>query len=412
MTSVAQGISAEGPSWRVPWTEPEGAARAASLFRSAFGYAPATVASAPGRINVIGEHTDYNGGLALPTLLEHRTFVAAAARADATLRVVSAHSHDLDGPDAVAEFDFDAIASGAVAGWPAYVAGVIWALRARGFEGRGLDLAVDSCVPIAAGLGSSAALSCAVALAANELWGLALNSRTDTMTLADACVDGERNIVGVPAGPLDPYSVLLTTPGQALMLDFSSTPPNARPQPLYFPEYGLGLLVIDTGTTHAHADGRYAERVAQCQAACDALEVESLREVADALHALHRIEGIADPIARQRARHVVTEIDRTRLVAAELSGTAPAHERFVTIGKALYRSHASLEIDFDVSVPEINAAVDAAFRAGALGARLVGGGFGGAAFALVRRAQAERTAEIISEAMVDSGFAAPSFLMV
>ena len=412
MTIVAQGTPAEGPSWRVPWTEPEGSARAASLFRATFGYEPSTAVSAPGRINVIGEHTDYNGGLALPTLLPHRTFVAAALRSDETLRVVSAHAGELHGPDAVAEFEFDAIASGAVQGWPAYVAGVIWALRERGFAGYGLDIAVDSCVPIAAGLGSSAALSCAVALAANELWGLALTSRADTMTLAESCVDGERNIVGVPAGALDPYSVLFASPGQALMIDFSTEPPHIRPQPLYFPEYGLALLVIDTGTTHSHADGRYAERVAQCQAACAALEIASLREVADAPHALHRVESIADPVARHRARHVVTEIDRARLVAAELSGTAPAHERFVTIGKALYRSHASLEVDFDVSVPEINAAVDAAFRAGALGARLVGGGFGGAAIALVRRAQAERTAEIIAEAIVEAGFAAPTFLMV
>ena len=281
-----------------------------------------------------------------------------------------------------------------------------------GSAGGGLDIAIDTCVPIAAGLGSSAALECAVALVANELWGLELASGKGFFELADACVEGERRIVGVPAGALDPYAVLLTEPGKALMLDFASQPVSGRPQPLYFPEYGLSLLIIDTGTTHAHTDGRYAARVRECQAACEALGVATLREVADEPHALRRVEAIADEVVRRRARHVITEIERARLVAAELSGTAPAHERFVTIGKALYRSHASLEVDFEVSGPELNAAVDAAFRAGALGARLVGGGFGGAALALVRRAQAERTAMLISESMVAAGYAEPTFLMV
>jgi galactokinase len=412
MTNVTQGTPAEGPSWQVPWTEPEGAARASAVFRANFGYEPTIVVSAPGRVTLIGEHTDYNGGIALPTVLAHRTFVAAAPRADETLRVASAHSASLMGPDAVVEVAYDAITPSTPDGWPAYVAGVLWALRSRGHNGPGLDLAIDSCVPIAAGLGSSAALECATALAAKELWGLALTGQSGSAQLAEACVKGERSIVGVPLGALDPYAVLLTEPETALMLDFASNPPSVRQQPLYFPEYGLCLLVVDTGTTHAHTDGRYAERVRECEAACAALGVDSLREVADAPHALRRIETIEDPVARHRARHVVTEIERTRLVAAELSGTAPAHERFVTIGKALYRSHASLEVDFDVSGPELNAAVDAAFRAGALGARLVGGGFGGAAIALVRKTQAESTARHIAQGMVEAGFAAPTFLTV
>jgi len=408
MTNVAERTTAEGPTWNVPWSPEEGAARASALFEATFGVAPATVVSAPGRINVIGEHIDYMDGVALPTILLHRTFVAASPRQDSLVRVTSAHG----GPDAVAEFSPDVAEPGDVSGWPAYVAGVLWALRERGFTGSGLDLAMDSCVPIAKGLGSSAALAGAVALAADSVWGLALDSPGGKAQLADACVDGEHLFVGVPAGGLDPWAVLLTEPGDALLLDFSTRPPRARRQPLYFPEYGLALLVIDTGTTHANTDGRYKLRVDECRAACEALGVNSLRDVADAPYALRRVETIADPALRSRARHVITEIERTRLVASQLSGTAPAHERFVTIGKAMYRSHASLEVDFEVSAPELDAAVDAAFRSGALGARLVGGGFGGAVIALVRRAQAERTAELIADSMVSEGFAEPSFLLV
>lgn len=412
MTNVADGTQAEAPSWRVPWTRGEGAERASSLFTQEFGYAPQAVTSAPGRLNVIGEHTDYSHGLALPTVIEHRTFVAASPRVDSTVRVVSAQAGLLKGAPRTAEFALEDAAPGCVTGWPAYVVGTLWAMLERGFVGGGIDIAIDGCVPIAVGLSSSSSLMAAVALAAERCWGLALDSPAGRAELAEVCVEAESGFVGVPTGGLDQHTVLRCNPGEALLLDFIKEPPHVSPHPLYFPEYGLSLLVIDTHATHDFSDGEYAMRWESCKAACEALGVRSLREVADAPHALRRIEAIADPVARARARHVVTEIERVRLVVAELSGTAPAHERFVTIGKALYRSHASLEVDYEVSGPELNAVVDAAFRSGALGARLVGGGFGGAAFALVRRAQAERTARLIADAVVAAGFAEPSFLMV
>jgi galactokinase len=183
-------------------------------------------------------------------------------------------------------------------------------------------------------------------------------------------------------------------------------------QPLYFPEYGLGLLLIDTGVPNTLTLAEYASRWDEVAAASAALGVANLREVADAPHALRRVDAIDDPVLRSRARHVVTEIERVRIVAAELSGTAPAHERFVTIGKAMYRAHASLEIDYELSNPRLDRVVDSAFRAGALGARLVEGGFGGAAVALVRRVAAERTAALIAESMVEAGYEPPTFSMI
>ena len=252
----------------------------------------------------------------------------------------------------------------------------------------------------------------ALSLVLQEVWGLALDTEQGRIELAEVCMEAESEFAGVPTAGMVQHTILRCPPGQAVLMDFATTPPQISFQPLYFPEYGLGLLLIDTGKPNTLSLAEYSSRWPQVAAACEELGVKSLREVADAPHAMRRVEAIKDPVIRARARHVVTEIERVRLVSAELSGTAPAHERFVTIGKALYRSHASLEVDYELSNPETNAVVDAAFRAGALGARLVEGGFGGAAVALIRRAQADVTARLIAEAMTDAGYSAPSLGMI
>lgn len=368
--------------------------------------------SAPGRVPIIGEHTDYNGGLALLTITPHRTYVAARLRDDSQVRVVSERASHFVGPGAMWEGELDNITAQNTAGWPAFVLGVIWALRERGFDGGGLDLAITSCVPTNAGLSSSAALEAAVARAVNGLWRLALDSNDSQAELAEACLHGEDAIARAPSGGMDQHTVLRCRDGEAVELDFSERPPILEHRPLYFPDYGLGLLVIDARTAGRDRTPGVVERMTQCGAAAAQLGVGTLGELIDYEDSRRRIRKLDDPILRQRARHVLTENMRVRYVAAELADTGPAHERFVEIGKQLYRSHASLEVDFAASSPEQNLAVDAAYHSGALGARMVGAGFGGAAIALVRRAQARDTSARIDRAFVAAGRTRPHFLMV
>ena len=409
---MASTASIAGPAWVDPWTRGQGEARARSLLTQTWGVEADGVWSAPGRVTIVGEHTDYNGGLSLPTITPHRTYVAARRREDSLLRIVSEQGASLAGPGPTWEGELDAVDPSSAQGWPAYCAGVLWALRERGFDGPGLDIAICSCVPPDAGLASSGAVECATALAANQLWRLALDSDHAHAELAEACIHAEEVIAGAPTGGLDQHTQLRCREGEALVLDFSEQPPIAHHRPLYFPDYGLGLLVIDVRTTGRRRTEGYVERQRECAEAAAALGVSSLRELAGHHGARTRIEALADPVLRSRARHVVAEIERVTDVCAELANTGPAHERFVHVGRQLFRSHASLEVDFEVSSAALNLAVDTAFRSGALGARLVGAGFGGSALALVRRVEADQMAQLIDEAFVEAGRERPRFLMV
>lgn len=394
------------------WTRGEGEARARSLMEHTWGVTASGVWSAPGRVPIIGEHTDYNGGLALLTVTPHRTYVAARLRDDSRVRVVSERAGQFVGPGALWEGDLDGITPHNTAGWPAFALGVIWALRERGFDGGGLDLAITSCVPTNAGLSSSAALEGAVARAVNGMWRLALDSYDSQPELAEACLHGEEAIAQAPSGGMDQHTVLRCRQGEAVELDFAQRPPILQHRPLYFPDYGLGLLVIDARTADRDRTPGVVERMAQCQAAADALGVSVLGELTDYADGRRRIRALEDQLLRHRARHVLTENERVRRVAAELADTGPAHERFVEIGKQLYQSHASLEVDFETSSPEQNLAVDAAYHFGALGARMVGAGFGGASIALIRRVEAQATARHIDRAFVEAGRERPHFLMI
>jgi len=384
----------------------------AEAFRAAYGREPDGVWAAPGRVNLIGEHVDYNGGLCMPFALPHRTFAAVGRRADDTLRVRSVQLPGSTAADAGGWSGRLAdVAPGTVDGWAGYAVGVPWALRQDGFDVPGLDAVVDGRVPVGAGLSSSAALECAVAVALDDLAGLGLGGDdAGRARLAAACVLAENDIAGAPTGGMDQAAALRSRAGSALLLDCRAFAVEQIPFDLA--AEGLELLVVDTRAHHALVDGRYGSRRQACERAARLLGVPALREVApDALDAASdRVRaGVDDPDEAdelvRRLRHVVSEIDRVVGVADLLRAG-----RIRDVGPALDASHASLRVDYEVSCPELDVACETARTAGALGARMTGGGFGGSAIALV---DAERTATVaatVAGAFADEGFAPPAFL--
>jgi galactokinase len=391
---------------RPAWSRDEGAARVRALFGAAFTDSPDGVWSAPGRVNLIGEHTDYNGGLCLPIALPHRTFVALRARSDDTIRLVSAQE-----ASSVVTVSLASVAPGAPSGWASYVAGVAWALREAGLVVRGFDAAVDSCVPYGAGLSSSAALESAFAVAFDAVFGLGLASDdAGRARLAAACVRAENEIAGAPTGGLDQASSLRCQAGHALLLDCRDG--SVEQVPFDLAAAGLALLVVDTKAEHALVDGQYAARRATCEQAALLLGAPTLREVADApdagaaaLAALD--DGTADGAVRvRRVRHVLGEIGRVR----EFVGLLRAG-RTDEVGPAMDASHASLRDDYEVSCRELDLVVATARAAGALGARMTGGGFGGSAIALVRAGTEASVAAAVAAAFDEAGLRAPEFLL-
>ncbi len=365
---------------RVPSDE-EAAARAADAFTARFGRAPEGVWAAPGRVNVIGEHTDYNGGHVLPVALPHTIRAAVACRDDGRLVLVSAQHPGTDVDVAVAD-----LAPGTPGGWAGYPAGVV--AEVRGSVPGGLSLLVDGDVPAGAGLSSSAALECAVALAVSDLLGLHLGPDE----LVDVARRAENDFVGAPTGILDQSAAVLCTAGHALYLDTRDR--SSEQVPLDLEAAGLALLVVDSGTTHDHAASGYGERRRECEEAARRLGVDLLCDVAgvDALAALDDGTELGALLLR-RARHVVSEDARVEEVVGLLRAGADPRE----VGPVLTAGHASLRDDFAVSVPELDAVVEVALAAGAHGARMVGGGFGGSAVALVDAAAVDTVAAAVTE---------------
>ncbi|WP_263119501.1 galactokinase [Cellulomonas sp. RIT-PI-Y] len=397
-------------TWIDAWSRTDGDTRARALFAERFGAEPAGAWSAPGRVNLIGEHTDYNGGLCLPFALPHRTYVAVTPVDSDRIRLISAQE------EGVREVDLAAVAPGTVEGWPSYVAGVAWALRQAGHPVRGFDIAVDSCVPYGSGLSSSAALECAVAVALEDLFGLGLAGTDEgRTTLTGICVRAENEIAGANTGGMDQAVSLRGQAGHALELDCLDD--SVRQVPFDLTGHDLALLVIDTKAEHSHAGGEYAARRAECERAAELLGVGTLREIGldglgDALADLARLTGpegdgsaVAEVLVR-RVRHVVTEIGRVQEFVELLDDG-----RVDEVGAAMDASHLSLRDDYQVSCRELDLAVDAARSAGALGARMTGGGFGGSAIALVRADEVERVAEAVAAAFDDAGVRAPAFLV-
>ena len=349
---------------------------------------PVGVFSAPGRVNLIGEHTDYNAGLCLPIALPHATYAAVRRRDDRVLTVASAQQDD--------RFEglLDEVSPGSVDGWAAYVAGVAWALRDAGHELPGMDLVVDGRVPLGSGLSSSAALICSAALAMCAAAGV----DPDRQALVAATMRAESEVAGAPTGGLDQTVALLGEEGQALLIDFRD--PTTRTVPWRPGDAGLELLVVDTRASHSHADGGYGSRRDECEAAARELGVPTLRETTTSA-----LDRLGDERLRRRARHVVTEVGRVAdTVAALEAGDWPR------VGELFTASHASMRDDFEISCAELDVVVDTALAHGALGARMTGGGFGGSAIALVPADRAGVVADRVAEAFAAYGWGAPGVL--
>jgi galactokinase len=362
-----------------------------SGFAGRYGRAPDVVWSAPGRVNLIGEHTDYNEGFVLPFALTERTAVAAARRDDDTIEVASASY-----PASVGVRGLDRVVPGRAGGWPAYPLGVAWAIgQVRPLPSTpGVDLFIDSEVPAGGGLSSSAALEMAAAGALTDLWGLDLT----VPELARVGQRAENEFVGAPTGIMDQYASLLGEPDAAVFLDCRSL--ETRIVPLRLGPAGLALVLADTGERHAHAAGGYAARRASCEKAARELGVRALRDLDTA--DLPRIEGELDDETFRRVRHVVTENARVIATVAALEAGA-----MKTVGRHLTESHRSMRDDYEITTPALDLAVEAALAAGALGSRMTGGGFGGSTITLIDARRVPALTAAITDAFAAARFPSP-----
>ena len=363
-------------------------------FRDLHGRDPVGCFVAPGRVNLVGEHVDYNGGRCLPMALPHATYAVAAPRADDVVTVTSLQQEE------PWRGRLSALGPGQVDGWAAYVAGVAWALQQRGVDLPGMDVVVDSRVPVGAGLSSSAALECSVALALCELAGREVDDRV-RRDLVDDCMRAETEVAGAPTGGMDQTVSLLGRAGHALLIDCLDW--TTRQVPWDPAAHGLALLVVDTRASHALVDGGYQSRREDCERAARELDVPTLRHVADPAAALDRL---TDQRVRRRVRHVLTEMARVDRAVEQLEAGD-----YTGLGETFTASHASMRDDFEISCPELDTAVEVALAHGAVGARMTGGGFGGSAIALV---PVDRVGEVEQEAaaaFAAEGWEAPGFLL-
>jgi galactokinase len=356
-------------------------------FQILFGHLPEVTSEAPGRVNLIGEHIDYSEGFVLPFAISNRTYAAISRSSDGLVRISSYQRKNQ-----IFSISISDVQPGSKGDWEKYVLGVIWSLGVT----EGLNILVDGNVPAGAGLSSSAALECAVAVGLNALLKLGLGDKD----LARATQRAENDYVGVPCGIMDQSVSIMGRAGSALLLDCRDL--STELIPFSVADAGLELLIIDTQAHHALVDGGYAERRASCESAAAKLGVKSMRDLT--MEALLEGRDKLSEIEFKRARHAVSEIARVlSTVDALKSGN------FTEVGKYINESHLSLRDDYAVSCPELDVAVDASLSAGALGSRMVGGGFGGSAIALVRVEDVETVRNAVSDAFSKNGFKKPRF---
>ncbi len=359
-----------------------------ALFRKQYGAEPAGLWAAPGRVNLIGEHTDYNDGLVLPFALPQRTIAAVGPAPAGEWTVCSTFADE--------PVRFGTTRPGEITGWASYVAGVVWSLQQAGFDVPGARIALTSEVPVGSGLSSSAALESSVLTALADLGGLDLPLDRRPALAQRA----ENEYVGAPTGILDQSASMRCRAGHALFLDCRSY--EIEQIPFDLAAHGLAILVINSNAPHQHVDGEYGARRRSCEEAARRLGVPALRDVtADSL--AEALERLDDEVMRRRVRHVVTENQRV-LDTVDLLRAGRVRD----IGPLLTASHASMRDDFEITVAQVDVAVETALAAGAHGARMTGGGFGGCVLALIDDARAADVTAAVEQAYADRDFTAPT----
>jgi galactokinase len=359
----------------------------ARSFEELYGRKPEVIAEAPGRVNLIGEHIDYSEGFVLPFAIADRAYAAIAARSDGLVRIAS-HQRK----EKIFSIDISDVKPGSKGDWEKYVLGVLWSLGIT----TGVDILVDGSVPSGAGLSSSAALECSVAVGLNALFSLEMSKQD----LARATQKAENDYVGMPCGIMDQSVSLMGQAGAALLLDCRDL--TTESIPFDVASAGLELLIIDTQAHHALVDGGYAERRAACESVAGKLSIPSMRHLTLEVLETNREKLTATEFIR--ARHAVTEIARVLEAVTALRASD-----FATLGKLINASHASLRDDYAVSCPELDVAVAASVAAGAMGSRMVGGGFGGSAIALIKASDVQKTKDAVLAAFEAKGFKKPRF---
>lgn len=359
-------------------------------FEKSFGYESTGVWSAPGRANLIGEHTDYNNGFVFPFGIDLRTYVALSPREDGRCRVASALS------DQIFEWEISEIKPTGM-DWALYPLGVAWAMREK--AKTGFDAFFVSDVPVGAGLSSSAAIECSIGTALNEIW----NAGYTKQQIALLGQKAENEVVGAPTGIMDQTASMLAQSDAAVLIDCKSL--ETELVPLGLADKGLVVAVMDTRVSHRHSDGGYRSRREACEKGASIMGVESLRELS--VDDLSLAEQNLDDVTFRRCRHVVTENQRVlEAVSALKSGNMPK------LGQLLLESHASMRDDFEISIEELDTAVDVAMSVGAIGSRMTGGGFGGAAIAVIEESKLEALSNQCKKIFAEKGYAEPNIFSV